>query len=237
VERPRYALRTSPGEVWRVGRAPDPWVWTDWRYAERGRFPGRWDSPDGSYRTVYAGSTPLACLVELLAPFRPDPAVVDELAAIQEDEADASLHPTVTPGRLDDAWFAARRLGRAVLTGTYCDVTHSSTIAALRPRFLDAALRCGLADLDAAALQDARPRELTQAIGRALYEETEGGRAVLDGIRFPSRHGRELELWAVFERASDGRHSARLTEATARPLVADHPVVRSAAALHGVRVG
>ncbi|MDQ0744223.1 hypothetical protein QFZ62_001531 [Clavibacter sp. B3I6] len=97
MERPRYALRTSPGEVWRVGRAPDPWVWTDWRYAERGRFRGRWDSPDGSYRTVYAGSTPLACLVELLAPFRPDPAVVDELAAIQEDEADASLHPTVAP--------------------------------------------------------------------------------------------------------------------------------------------
>lgn len=237
MERSRYALRAAPGEVWRVGRAPDPWSWTDWRYADRGRFPGRWDSPDGSYRTIYAGSTPQACLVELLAPFRPDPAVVDELAAIHEDEADASLHPTVAPGRLDDSWFRARRLGRAVLTGTYCDVTHSATIAALRSRFLARARQHGLADLDAAALQDARPRELTQAIGRALYEETEGGRAVLDGIRFPSRHGRELELWAVFERASDGVRSGRLTEATAHPLPVDHPAVVSAAALHGVRIG
>ncbi|MFT2691925.1 RES family NAD+ phosphorylase [Clavibacter zhangzhiyongii] len=237
MERPRPALRAAPGGVWRVGRAPDPWSWTDWRYAERGRFPGRWDSPDGSYRTIYAGSTPHACLVELLAPFRPDPAVADELAAIREDEADASLHPTVAPGCLDDSWFGARRLARAVLTGTYCDVTHSSTIAALRPRFLDQARRHGLADLDAAALQDARPRELTQAIGRALYEETEGGRAVVDGIRFPSRHGRDLELWAVFERASDGGRSGRLEEATVHPLPADHPAVLSAAALQGVRIG
>jgi hypothetical protein len=237
VEGSRYALRTAPGEVWRVGRAPDPWVWTDWRYAERGRFPGRWDSPDGSYRTIYAATTPYACLVELLAPFRPDPAVGDELAAIREDEADASSHPTVEPGHLDDSWFGVRRLGRAVLTGTYCDVTHSSTTATLRPRFLDPARQHGLMDLDAAALQDARPRVLTQAIGRALYEETEGGRALLDGIRFPSRHGRDLELWAVFERASDGSRSGRLTEATVHPLPADHPAVRSAAALHGLRIG
>ncbi|OUE20268.1 RES domain protein [Clavibacter michiganensis] len=237
MERPRPALRTDPGEVWRVGRAPDPWGWTDWRYAERGRFPGRWDSPDGSYRTIYAGSTPHACLVELLAPFCPDPSVADGLAAIVEDEADAALHPTVAPGRLDDSWFGARRLGRAVLTGTYCDITHSSTVAALRPRVLDQARQGGLADLDVASLQDARPRQLTHAIGRALYEETADGRAVVDGIRFPSRHGRDLELWAVFERASDVGRSGRLTEATVQPLDARHPAVRSAAALHGVRIG
>lgn len=34
------------------------------------RFHGRWDSIDAKYRTMYTGDSLLACLIELLAPFR-----------------------------------------------------------------------------------------------------------------------------------------------------------------------
>ena len=48
---------TDPGTVWRVGYRPDPWTWTPWQYAANGRFNGRWDDPDGNYRTLYTGKT------------------------------------------------------------------------------------------------------------------------------------------------------------------------------------
>jgi hypothetical protein len=87
----------SPPVLWRVVYAPAPWNWTDWADADHGRFNGRWDSPDGSYR-LYAGTTLRACLVEVLAPFRPSPAVALGLDAIEEDEADRVLHPTADAG-------------------------------------------------------------------------------------------------------------------------------------------
>ena len=52
----------------------------------------------------------------------------------------------------------------ADLAGAYCAVTDSMSIAALYPYFIGTVLSLGLADFDAAALKDARPRELTQAI-------------------------------------------------------------------------
>ncbi len=44
-------------QLHRVGFAPDPWSFTDWRFAEKGRFRGRWDDPEGEYRVLYAAST------------------------------------------------------------------------------------------------------------------------------------------------------------------------------------
>lgn len=63
----------------------------------------------------------------------------------------------------------------------------------------------GLADFDAAALKDARPRQLTQAIAAWLYERT-----AVDGVTFASRHGDDLRLWAVFERPGDPTVSPKL---------------------------
>jgi len=66
------AASVDPGRVWRVGYRPDPWAWTPWQYAgETGCFPGRWDDPRGWFRTIYAGRELLACLLEVLARFRP----------------------------------------------------------------------------------------------------------------------------------------------------------------------
>ena len=85
-------LRDISQRVWRVGYRPEPWEWADWRWAGAGgRFAGRWDALDGGlYRTVYAGDTLHACLIELLAPLRPDPRLVPAMDEIEVDEQDAT---------------------------------------------------------------------------------------------------------------------------------------------------
>lgn len=65
-------VTSDPGAVWRVGFRPDPWVWSDWKYAqEDGRFGGRWDDEEARFRTIYTADSLYACLVELLAELRP----------------------------------------------------------------------------------------------------------------------------------------------------------------------
>ncbi len=126
--------------VFRVGFPPDPWAWPDWIWAVDGRFDGRWDDAAGNFRTIYAGSTLLGCLLEVLACFRPDPVLVDEIAAIEEDMQEATEHPTVPAGAVAHDWADKRRIGTARLSGQFCAVTSAETIAALRPTFILAAL-------------------------------------------------------------------------------------------------
>lgn len=222
------------GPVWRVGRKPTPWGWSDWKWADGGVFPGRWDSPNGTYRTSYAGSSPFASLVEVLAQFRPDPQVIDAMAEIIEDEVDA-LYPTGQAGVVPSTWFRERLLARAALSGVFCDVGAAATVAQLRPEFLESAQRLGLADFDVSAVQQAKHRALTQRVGLAIYSLTdEAMNPVFDGVRFLSRHGSDLELWTVFERSDDGDRSRLLHDVTAEPLRTHDPAVIAAMRLHGL---
>ncbi|WP_373562885.1 RES domain-containing protein [Nocardioides campestrisoli] len=77
TEGPRLAVDYAADRVWRLGFKPSPWVWPGWDWAGTdGRFPGRWDDRQGNFRTTYAGSTLVGCLLEVLADFRPDPTLV-----------------------------------------------------------------------------------------------------------------------------------------------------------------
>lgn len=233
-----YVAQVDPGEVWRIGYAPDPWAWTDWAHSTAGHFDGRWDAPAGQYRTVYAGSSYLACLVEVLARFRPDPILVDTIDSIVEDEVDAAMYSTSDAGTVPLSWFRVRRVARGQLTGSYCDVSHSSTIAALRPTFVTAAVGAfGLADFDASALLNSGPRALTQAVGRFIYELPSGDGAVFDGVRFLSRHGTDLALFAIFERSDDHTRSKHLSAITVDPMDPTADDVRLALQLLSLTVG
>lgn len=212
---PTLSTVAPPPVLWRVGYAPSPWNWTDWAYANHGRFNGRWDSPDGSYRTLYAGTTLQACLLEVLAPFRPAPVVASGLDAIKEDEADRALHPTGAAGLVPESWFAVRRVATADVTGTFCDVLAAPSIAALRPEFHSLAVNdFHLPDFDISALLMSAPRELTQQVGRHIYSCA----PALDGMRFLSRHGVDQELWALFERSGDHETSARVHPLSVTPV-------------------
>lgn len=220
--------------VHRVGYAPTPWQWTDWAFAEDGRFDGRWDDPGGSWRTLYVGDTRLACLLELLARFRPSSRVAQELAEIEVD--DEYEYPTSQAGTIPPDWCAPRRSGTATMSGIYALPGHHQSIAALRSQFRTKALALGLDDLDAAAIRDARPRALTRGISAWLYHVGDDQISRLDGIEFASRHGDDLTLWAIYERGGDADVSPRLTVRTDNaPISPTDPDLVRAMMLLGLR--
>lgn len=223
---PQLVLLPVDRQVFRVGHRPGPWAWAGWEFAGTdGRFPGRWDDHRGVFRTVYTGSTLLGCLLEVLAHFRPDPALMAQMAGIEDDEA----HPTAPAGHVPYSWLDPREAGSATLRGTFCDVTATESIAALRPAFIALVHQLGEPDFDAAALRRARPRELTQRVATHLHATTD-----VAGVRFFSRHGDEVELWAIFEHAGDPRVSPHLSNLHPVALSPDHPELVTAFRLHGL---
>lgn len=196
----QLAAAEADGRVWHVGFRPEPWAWSGWEWATAG-------SPDGgttcTATSVLATPDPPswpACW-KVLAHFRKDARLGMELDEIVEDE-DKVLHPTIAPGQVPLEWLEVRIAASAELSGRYCAVTSSGSLAALYPHFIGQALNLGLADFDTAALKDARPRRLTQAVASWLYEMTD-----FDGVTFGSRHGDDLQLWAIFE--SPATHRSR----------------------------
>lgn len=225
-------VAASPrGPLWRVGRRPDPWAWVPWEYAGS----NRWDDIHGVFRSIYAAESPYACYVELLAQFRPDPDLVFAMSAIVVDPADQDGHPTARAGEVPRAWIEDHLLTSALVAGVFCDVTTAPTIAALRPHFTGTAAALGLSDFDAAALKSARPRTLTQEVASHIYRLRRTSRgALFDGVRFGSRHGDELPLWAIFERPGDEPRSALVTVQTEAEIDPSGPELSRALALHGL---
>jgi hypothetical protein len=119
----------------RVGYRPDPWTWTPWEYAgSDGRFHGRYDDPHGTWRTLYAGFSALACYLEVLAAFRADPVLAEALDAI--DDEDAGEFPTAAAGTVPRSWCAPRMAASGRLTGTFAVPRHPESLPTLRQRFL-----------------------------------------------------------------------------------------------------
>lgn len=225
-------LTRTEGEICRIGYPPDPWAWVPWEYAP---FTGRWDDPQALFRTVYAASSPRAAFVEILAQFRPDHGLDDDLAGIDGNPEDDDF-PSCAPGVVSTDWVRRRRVGFARVNGRFVDIGHSSTIAELRPVFLSAALAHGLQDFDAAAVRVHAPRAFTQLISRHLYRQLLDDGALASGVAFASRHGDDLQLWAVYEREADagGDRSHLLRECRDEDIDPGDPALRGALELHGL---
>ena len=200
---PIHVVDRRSTSIYRVGYASNPWEWTPWEYATDGRFAGRWDDPDGVWRTLYCATSALACYLEVLAFARPSPQLIVELNDIVVDDDDNAEYPTQPPGELPRSWCEPRMIGRGALNGLFALPAHPQTLATLRSLFRPHAIRHGLDDLDTAALRDGRPRALTQAISRWIYAVTFADGAGVDGIEFDSRHGDQLHMWALYERDGD----------------------------------
>lgn len=225
ASRPSIEVHEEDRQVWRIGHRPEPWEWVPWKYSDKGRFSGRWDDPGGEFRTIYAGHSLLSCLLEVLAHFRPDPTLVDELGDIEVNDAAGELTPR--PGAIPRAWLDRRCAATARMNGRFCAVTQASTISALRPKFLKDARSFSLEDFDAAALRDPRPRGLTQQVAAHLWRITD-----LDGIQYASRHGDDHKLWAIFERPDGDSSAPCLTDRLTVSLSHDSPDLVSAFEIH-----
>lgn len=155
--------------MWRVGHQQSPWDFTSWEFATAGRFDGRWDDPDGVWRSLYVAETELGCYLEVLARFRPDPATVSALDAIDGDTDDHG-YPTIGPGVVTADWRKRRMIGCGQLTGMFFVPALTKSLAALRKAFMSRAAELGVPDVDAAAVRLARPRALTQEISQWAYK-------------------------------------------------------------------
>ena len=228
-----HCVRLHGVRVHRVGYQPDPWAWTPWEYAgDDGRFHGRWDDPHGTWRTLYLGASPLACYLEVLARFRADPHMEVEMAEILDNDADGHLYPTARAGRLPRSWCKPRLLASGRLSGVFVLPGHQQSLPTLRRAFLPTARSFGLADLDAAAIRDSRPRALTQAISAWLYTLRTPGGKPLNGIQFQSRHGDGLLLWAVYERDRAAGTPPEVGPDGSAPITIDDPQLLEAMRLH-----
>lgn len=217
------SLADCVSPVFRIGRHPDAWSFVDWaRAGDEGTFGNRWDDAAGLYRVLYASSQRVGALVETLSAFRANPALESELAIIGD-----SKRPTA--GRVPPEWAKARLMGRADLNGAFADISSSESIAVLRTELHDAAREYGVVDIDAAALKDAAPRRFTQAVSRFVYESEEAG--VMAGIYYRSRHGDDLDCWAVFERSG----STPLTDCQSEVLYISDPDIARAFELLGLQ--
>jgi RES domain len=180
--------RKPPPEIYRVARKPDPWQPPDWSRANAdGTFGNRFDDPSGYYRVLYAASQLVSCFVETLARFRPDLALRAELSEIEGEDDFVPL------GQLPPEWCEQRLVGIAAADGDYADIYTSAWINHLRPRLADECLRLGLQELDAAVLQNAAPRRISQLASREAYD------LGCPGIYYRSRYGHDFENWAIFE--------------------------------------
>lgn len=220
------------GPLYRIGRRPDPWAFPDWaNVGSDGTFGNRWDDPGGVYRVLYASSSRLGALVEVLARFRPDPHILEALREIEADEVDA----TRPPGELEAAWLERRCLGVARVDGQFVDVGHSSSLARLRQALASRVLHHGLDDLDAATIRLSAPRRFTQEVSRHVYDHsTREGHRRYAGIAYRSRLGDEFRNWAIFE--PPGRMLPWIGEPETEPIEPDDPDLVRALDLLGVRL-
>jgi len=225
-------VTTPEVPLYRVGRHPDPWAFPDWAHVgSDGTFGNRWDDPEGVYRVVYASSSRLGAMAEVLARFRPDPHVVATLKEI-EDERGAPVQP---PGEIRADWLRMRCLGVARVEGEFVDVGHSRSLAYLRETFASRILHYDLDDLDAATIRLSAPRRFTQEISRYVYEQsTRQGERRFAGIAYRSRLGDEFRNWAIFEPADNTLPWNGQPQIS--PITADDRELQRALELLGVRL-
>jgi len=210
--------KTPPQTIFRIARQPDPWEPPDWSRANPdGTFGNRFDDPEGYYRVLYAASQKLSCFLETLARYRPDLTLLAELNQIQGENDFFPL------GCVPREWCDERLLGSASVDGNYADIYAAEWIALLRHRLAGECLVLGLSDLDASVLQSHAPRRITQ------LASLEVRRRNFDGIYYRSRHGHDLENWALFE-------PFRIRRATSQALASDDPTFVEALRILGLKL-
>lgn len=220
---PKPEIRDETRQVHRIGRLPNPWTWAPWKY---GPFNGRWDDPVEEFRVLYIGETRLACLLEVLAPYRPSLEILALYEDLVADPRDSS-HPTRPAGSVPGEWLERRAAGTATLAGRQIIIGHPHTLSWLRPRVASLALRHHITDIDGGCIRSG-DRAFTRDLSRWVFEREES----IGGIEYDSRHGDRLKLWAIYERGDDEAAPDCLHDARYELLTFDDPDVAEALEQH-----
>ncbi len=196
---PAPATQPAPDTLFRVGRKPDPWAWTDLKYAGQ----GRWDDPERRYAVLYASHDAFGAYLESLSQFQPDLELVAELGRVRRNAA--GLRRTTIAGRMPENWRSSRLLGEGApdgVSGAFVAVGRAATLAVLRQELASVARELDIENVDAGVLRldySARFRAFTQAVSRYIYERPEAHA----GIFYLGQQGDEVENYAIFRRGAD----------------------------------
>jgi hypothetical protein len=218
----------APDEgMWRVGRGPDPLAPSDPlppSDLDQPATGNRFDSPTGTYRTLYFATTLDGCFGETLARFRPDPKIA---ALIGDEWAQLGF---MRVGDIPADW-RQRRMAvhvRFAAQGAFAgglqflDIEALETRERLRTELGSLLAFYGHEDLDVATVRG-QDRRITRWIGQWAYDQrNEDGSVRFAGIRYLSRLNTEWECWAVF-------HDVSITEISRRPILhTDEALLRTA---------
>jgi hypothetical protein len=236
---PGYRLAPPPADgFWRVTDFHDPFSPKDPPPPIGGVDPaeddaGRFDDPDGKFRTLYCASEPEGALGEKLAPFALNPNAARRIATFIEGDtdpefADEGLTASLDSDQIDGfRWLLAWAPPRPA--APFIDLWHWSTCVALVPAVARLLGRYGLRALDRRALADER-RGFTRRLAgilRANADSEDGLRAA--GIRFDSRLPPAWTCWALWEPLALDAERAQIETVSI-----DTPQLRRAAEMLGV---
>ncbi|QYG95846.1 RES domain-containing protein (plasmid) [Iamia sp. SCSIO 61187] len=210
-----------PEVLWRVGWAtdpnggppPDP---LDLANSEAGN---RWDLIDGTSTVVYAATTRETAMLESTAHFR-----LDSLLAPYVDSWIELGH--MPPEAVPAGWRHKRTWARWDPPPglQFLDIANSQTVA-----WLNEHARAVLATRNIGTLTVAHvtgeDRVLTRLLS-AWFHNTSAGR--LAGICFPSKHGTNLQCWAIYDHAAPDFIAAH-------PILKSDPEISTAEALFGLK--
>jgi hypothetical protein len=168
------------------------------------------------YRVLYASSQRLGCFLETLARFRIDLKLLAELAEIEGEDDYCPL------GEVPLEWMEKRMMGVATAGGEYADICGGEWISRLRIVLAGQLERFGFDDLDASVLQMTASRNLTQLVSRVVFSQG------LAGIYYRSKHGHDVENWAVFE-------PFQINVKDSESIRTDDPDLQRALLLHGLK--
>jgi hypothetical protein len=198
--KPDFDTAGVPSELFRVGRRPDVWHWTEWGFVGN----DRWDDPRAAYRVLYTSLSRLGAFLEVLAPLRPDPTLQAGIGAVRSNDRGAPK--TAGAGRVPARWRHDRIAGRGIpdeVEGAVVVIGAADSVATLRRKMRGVARRLGLTDIDAATLRLTAPRGFTQEVSRFVFDRVAEDGARYGGILYPSKHGDDVVNCAIFERGED----------------------------------
>lgn len=219
----------APEPLWRIGPSDEPLDWPRWEFAGPDlTFGNRWDDPEGIYRVLYTSAKRLGCFLEVLAFYRADPLVESGMAEIIENE---DLPVTRPAGHLGPEWIRARKVGRLKIDmGSFARIGAVASMALMDRELSSLLIEYGYSQMDAAVIRQKAPRRFTQRISRFVFESTGQQGALFAGICYLSRHGDDVDNYALFE----GPDRSSLTKLLEEEITWDDPDLLQGAEMHRV---
>jgi hypothetical protein len=197
---------------------------------------GRWDDPDGMFRTLYAASLPEGAIGEKLGDFALNPAAavrIEAFFAAEPDEefADDQLLRALDADDIDALDWTLAHAG-AEGSARFLDVNHWRTHVETAPGAIELLLQFGLRALDRRALLDERrnfTRRLAGLWRSAAFDASD--EPVVHGLRYRSRLPPAWSCWALWEPLP-----LDLSEVISERVTIEHPSLRAAARKLGVQL-